>query len=49
MGGQAQATRSDTAAPPRHSGGVARKYRPEVQGLRALAVLLVVAYHVWLD
>ncbi|TCP48444.1 hypothetical protein EV191_1101, partial [Tamaricihabitans halophyticus] len=31
------------------SGGVARKYRPEVQGLRALAVLLVVAYHVWLD
>ncbi|WP_132881512.1 acyltransferase family protein, partial [Tamaricihabitans halophyticus] len=28
---------------------MARKYRPEVQGLRALAVLLVVAYHVWLD
>ncbi|MDQ3785671.1 MAG: acyltransferase [Actinomycetota bacterium] len=26
-----------------------RKYRPELQGLRALAVLLVVVYHVWLD
>ncbi|OZM73142.1 acyltransferase [Amycolatopsis antarctica] len=25
-----------------------RKYRPELQGLRALAALLVVAYHVWL-
>ncbi|MCC3292504.1 acyltransferase family protein [Arthrobacter sp. zg-Y1110] len=24
-------------------------YRPEVQGLRALAVLMVVAYHVWFD
>lgn len=23
-------------------------YRPEVQGLRALAVLMVVTYHVWL-
>ena len=26
-----------------------RRYRPEVQGLRALAVVLVVVYHVWLD
>jgi peptidoglycan/LPS O-acetylase OafA/YrhL len=26
-----------------------RKFRPELQGLRALAVLLVVVYHVWLD
>lgn len=25
-----------------------RRYRPEVQGLRALAVVLVVIYHVWL-
>ncbi|MDQ3887509.1 MAG: acyltransferase, partial [Actinomycetota bacterium] len=25
-----------------------RRYRPEVQGLRALAVTLVVVYHVWL-
>lgn len=27
----------------------ARGFRPELQGLRALAVLLVVVYHVWLD
>ena len=27
--------------------GPRRKYLPEVQGLRALAVLMVVAYHVW--
>ncbi|WP_199432524.1 acyltransferase family protein [Qaidamihabitans albus] len=26
-----------------------RRYRPELQGLRAVAALLVVAYHVWLD
>ncbi|EIE99171.1 acyltransferase family protein [Saccharomonospora glauca] len=26
-----------------------RRFRPELQGLRALAVLLVVVYHVWLD
>ncbi len=29
--------------------GRARGFRPELQGLRALAVLLVVTYHVWLD
>ncbi|MFD7658727.1 acyltransferase family protein [Actinosynnema sp. NPDC059797] len=28
--------------------GRARRYRPELQGLRALAVTLVVVYHVWL-
>ncbi|EHY87982.1 acyltransferase family protein, partial [Saccharomonospora azurea] len=27
----------------------ARKFRPELQGLRALAAALVVVYHVWLD
>ncbi|GAB3477391.1 peptidoglycan/LPS O-acetylase OafA/YrhL [Amycolatopsis cihanbeyliensis] len=27
----------------------ARKYRPELQGLRALAAVLVVVYHVWFD
>lgn len=27
----------------------ARRYRPELQGLRALAVVLVVVYHVWVD
>lgn len=26
-----------------------RRYRPELQGLRAVAALLVVLYHVWLD
>ncbi|WP_394247829.1 acyltransferase family protein [Arthrobacter pityocampae] len=29
-------------------GGDPRRYRPEVQGLRALAVAMVVVYHVWL-
>lgn len=27
--------------------GAARSFRPEIQGLRALAVLMVVTYHVW--
>ncbi|MFE4227545.1 acyltransferase family protein [Arthrobacter sp. NPDC056886] len=40
------------ATPPRADAGspASRKssYRPEVQGLRALAVLMVVTYHVWL-
>ncbi|WP_277523549.1 acyltransferase family protein [Arthrobacter sp. ES3-54] len=40
------------ATPPRADAGspAGRKssYRPEVQGLRALAVLMVVTYHVWL-
>ena len=29
--------------------GPGRRYRPELQGLRALAVALVVVYHVWLN
>lgn len=32
---------------PASSTGSSRKYLPEVQGLRAIAVLMVVAYHVW--
>jgi peptidoglycan/LPS O-acetylase OafA/YrhL len=40
--------------PPRTAGGSSRprgderRFRPEVQGLRALAVAMVVVYHVWL-
>ena len=34
---------ADTPAPP----AVKSTYRPEVQGLRALAVLMVVTYHIW--
>lgn len=34
----------DAGSPARQKSG----YRPEVQGLRALAVLMVVTYHVWL-
>lgn len=37
----------NTATPPPASRKTDRKYLPEVQGLRALAVLMVVAYHVW--
>ncbi|MFP5366218.1 MAG: acyltransferase family protein [Actinomycetes bacterium] len=43
--------RTEAAAnPPSGAGAKGRKptFRPEVQGLRALAVLMVVAYHVWL-
>ncbi|WP_216216071.1 acyltransferase family protein [Amycolatopsis aidingensis] len=36
-----------TQAPPDTSS--ARRYRPELQGLRALAAVLVVVYHVWFD
>ena len=38
-------------APPVATTGVRneRRYRPELQGLRALAVALVVVYHVWFD
>lgn len=37
------------AAPPlKNSPTPERSFRPEVQGLRALAVLMVAAYHIWL-
>ncbi|MPY80091.1 MAG: acyltransferase family protein [Actinophytocola sp.] len=39
-------TPHEPAAPPRVA--QSRSYRPELQGLRALAVVLVVVYHVWL-
>ena len=40
----------ETPGQARNAAGRPRKatFRPEVQGLRALAVLMVVAYHVWL-
>jgi peptidoglycan/LPS O-acetylase OafA/YrhL len=37
------------AAPAAGRTASGRKFRPELQGLRALAVVLVVVYHVWLD
>ncbi|MEV1295851.1 acyltransferase family protein [Pseudonocardia sp. NPDC049635] len=37
-----------TGAAPGGSGSATR-FRPELQGLRALAVLLVVTYHIWFD
>ena len=40
---ESQPARTSPPAPPKTE----RKYLPEVQGLRALAVLMVVAYHVW--
>jgi peptidoglycan/LPS O-acetylase OafA/YrhL len=43
-----QNTRTTTVRPVRTSTS-GRGFRPELQGLRALAVLLVVVYHVWLD
>ena len=39
--------RSRQESSPARSTGKARQYRPEVQGLRALAVLMVVTYHIW--
>jgi peptidoglycan/LPS O-acetylase OafA/YrhL len=41
------ATRSALTEPPAPAS--TSTYRPELQGLRALAVTLVVAYHVWFD
>ncbi|MBP2413732.1 peptidoglycan/LPS O-acetylase OafA/YrhL [Arthrobacter stackebrandtii] len=38
---------ADTPPPPPAPARTTRKFLPEVQGLRALAVLMVVAYHVW--
>ena len=34
---------------PRAQAPAGAAYRPELQGLRALAVTLVVVYHVWID
>lgn len=42
-------TRPDTAYPWVLAAPPVRRFRPELQGLRALAVGLVVVYHVWLD
>lgn len=39
--------RRSASKPPSKPQAPERKYLPEVQGLRALAVLMVVAYHVW--
>ncbi|ALE06960.1 hypothetical protein AL755_18330 [Arthrobacter sp. ERGS1:01] len=39
--------RRSAASQPAGTAGKSRKFLPEVQGLRALAVLMVVAYHVW--
>ncbi|MEV4951512.1 acyltransferase family protein [Paenarthrobacter nitroguajacolicus] len=42
-------TRARTAAPPSKESTTSKPgFRPEVQGLRALAVLMVAAYHIWL-
>ena len=43
----AVAEASPSAAPRSGAGGSDRGFRPEVQGLRALAVLMVVSYHIW--
>ncbi|MFI7484033.1 acyltransferase family protein [Kocuria sp. M1R5S2] len=37
-----------TSAPPTDGAPDAHRFRPEVQGLRTVAVLLVAVYHVWL-
>ncbi|MCR6482913.1 acyltransferase [Amycolatopsis sp. OK19-0408] len=39
---------TDAPASPAPTTGAVRRYRPELQGLRAVAVVLVVSYHVWL-
>jgi peptidoglycan/LPS O-acetylase OafA/YrhL len=48
--GEAMTTPSDQPSDRRPvENGAARGYRPELQGLRALAVVLVVIYHVWIN
>jgi peptidoglycan/LPS O-acetylase OafA/YrhL len=42
-------TRSGFGSPEGVTKGVERRFRPELQGLRALAVVLVVVYHVWIN
>ncbi|MBW0101972.1 acyltransferase family protein [Pseudonocardia sp. KRD291] len=42
-------TSPGTGAPATTDAGRRTRYRPELQGLRALAVGLVVVYHVWFD
>jgi peptidoglycan/LPS O-acetylase OafA/YrhL len=39
--------REQSGGPPVARPGVATGFRPELQGLRALAVVLVIVYHVW--
>ncbi|QWF84447.1 acyltransferase family protein [Amycolatopsis sp. CA-230715] len=45
---ESPARRSPVRDRERLPAGTDRRYRPELQGLRALAVVLVVVYHVWL-
>ncbi len=46
---QKLAVRDQDPTPALTTRPAARVYRPELQGLRALAVVLVVVYHVWLN
>lgn len=43
----ARGRRRSAARPKLQENNSTRKFRPEVQGLRAVAVLMVVTYHVW--
>lgn len=45
--GKTSMSRIRPSVPRRESNGTGGGYRPEVQGLRALAVLMVVSYHIW--
>ena len=39
---------ANSTAPPAGASAPAHRFRPEVQGLRTVAVLLVAVYHVWI-